>query len=71
MDAPDRLDSWKEIAAYVHRNRGTCMTWAKTLGLPVYHIDSRSPRSRVFAFRSEIDRWFKSRASCSSLGFSS
>jgi hypothetical protein len=62
MDASDRMDSWKEIARYVNRDVATCIKWAREYGLPVYHIDKDSPRSRVFAFRSEIDQWFKSRA---------
>lgn len=58
----DRLDSWKEIANYVKRDISTCRIWKKKLDLPVYRIDKKSNRSRVFAYRSEIDRWFKERA---------
>jgi hypothetical protein len=57
----DRLDSWKEIADYIGRNIGTCIRWARYLGLPVYRIDKKSARSRVFAFESEIDHWFENR----------
>ena len=57
----DRLDSWKEISQYVGRNIGTCIKWTKKLGLPVYRIDKKSPCSRVFAYRSEIDQWFKNK----------
>jgi hypothetical protein len=57
----DRLDSWKEIADYIGRNVGTCIKWTKYLDLPVYRIDKKSSRSRVFAFKSEIDQWFKNR----------
>ena len=59
MKSEDRLDSWKEIADHVGRNVGTCIKWARYLGLPVYRIDKKSPRSRVFAYKSEIDLWFK------------
>jgi hypothetical protein len=50
-----RLDSWKEIAAYLQRDERTALRWAKS-GLPVY----KSPggiRGRVFAFAHEIDAW--------------
>lgn len=62
MDTIDRLDSWKEIAAYIKRDISTCHKWAKSLGLPVYRIDQTSTRSRVFSYKSEIDDWFKNRA---------
>jgi len=61
LEPAERLDSWKEIAGYIRRDVGTCIKWAKHYNLPVYHIDKNSPRSRVFAFRVEIDQWFKSK----------
>jgi hypothetical protein len=57
-----RMDSWKTIARYMNRDVATCMKWAKTYGLPVHRIDAHSKRSRVFAFKSEIDAWFEKRA---------
>jgi hypothetical protein len=62
VKSTDRLDSWKEIANYVNRDVRTCIKWSKKLGLPVYRIDNKSSRSRVFAYASEIDQWFKNRA---------
>jgi hypothetical protein len=59
MKSSERLDSWKEISVYVCRSVGTCMRWAKEFGLPIYHISEKTSRSRVFAFKSEIDQWFK------------
>jgi len=56
-----RFDSWKEVAEYLGRDIGTCLKWKKKLGLPIYRIDKESPRSRIFAFRSEIDQWFRDR----------
>lgn len=50
------LESWKQIAAYLHRNIRTCQMWEKDLGLPVHRLDS-SARARVFAYADEIDRW--------------
>ena len=33
-----RLDSWKEIAAYVNRDVRTLQRWEKTAGLPVRRL---------------------------------
>jgi len=57
----DRLDSWKEIAKYVGKSVKTCEKWVAKLGFPVRRIDKTSRKSRVFAFKSEIDEWFKKR----------
>ena len=59
MAYSDRLDSWKEIASYIRRDISTCMKWEKELKLPVYRINKSSSRSPVFAFKSDIDNWFK------------
>lgn len=53
------LDSWKQIAQYLHREVRTCYRWAKELGLPVHRIDDKSPKSKVFAYKDEIDKWLK------------
>ncbi len=50
------LESWKEIAAHLHRNIRTCQMWEKDLGLPIHRLDG-SPRARVFAYPDELDRW--------------
>ena len=52
----DRLDSWKEIATYLHREVRTVQLWEKHEGLPVHrHFHKRL--GSVFAWRSEIDGW--------------
>ena len=56
------LDSWKEISIYLGRDIRTCFRWEKELGLPVHRIDPTSPRSKVFAYKSEIDEWLKEKA---------
>ena len=56
-----RLDSRKEISSYLGREIRTCYRWAIELGLPVRRIDGRSARSRVFAFRDELDNWLRNR----------
>jgi hypothetical protein len=60
--APDggRLDSWKEIAVYLHREVRTAERWEKREGLPVHrHIHPNA--SSVYAFKHEIDAWLHSR----------
>ena len=53
---PDRLDSWKEIAAYLGRDVRTVQRWERAEGLPV-HRHVHSERGSVFASRVEIDAW--------------
>ena len=63
-DADDRLDSWKEIAAYLERTVTTAKRWEKEEGLPVRrHVHSK--QATVYASRSEIDTWRKNRSSAS------
>ncbi len=52
----ERLDSWKEIAAYVGRDVRTVIRWEQKGGLPVYRIPV-GQRQAVYAFRHEIDEW--------------
>lgn len=58
MIAPDpqRLDSWKDIAAYLDRSVRTVQRWERE-GLPVHRHDHRNGAS-IFAYRDEIDRWW-------------
>lgn len=58
QDGPttDRLDSWKEIAAYVGRDVRTVIRWEQKGGLPVYRVPV-GQRQAVYAFRHEIDEW--------------
>jgi Tol biopolymer transport system component len=55
-----RLDSWKEIAAYLQRNAVTARRWEKEEGLPVHRHNHKS-RSSIYAYPSEIDAWRASR----------
>lgn len=54
--APDRLDSWKEIASYLGREVRTVQLWEKNEGLPV-HRHFHKQLGSVFGFRSEIESW--------------
>jgi Tol biopolymer transport system component len=51
-----RLESWKEIAAYLQRDVKTAHRWEKAEGLPV-HRHSHKSRSSVYAYPAEIDAW--------------
>jgi hypothetical protein len=56
----ERLDSWKEIAAYLGRQVRTLHLWEKAEKLPVHrHIHSK--RGTVYAFKSELDAWKQAR----------
>src|SRR5262249_50424680 len=53
----DRLDSWKEIAAYLNRTVRTVYRWHRSEGLPVYrHGGEKGP---VCAFKTELDAWLR------------
>ena len=56
----DRLDSWKEIAAHLNRSVRTVTRWEREEGLPVHrHLHSKS--GSVYAYRAELDDWWKNR----------
>jgi Tol biopolymer transport system component len=56
----DRLDSWKEIAAYMKRDATTVQRWEKREGMPVHrHIHDKL--GSVYAFRTELDAWARNR----------
>jgi Tol biopolymer transport system component len=55
-----RLDSWKEIAAYLKRDVTTVQRWEKREGMPVRrHLHHRL--GTVYAFRADLDAWTRSR----------
>jgi hypothetical protein len=53
----DRLDSWKEIAAYLQRDVTTVRRWERKEGLPV-HRKLHEKLGTVYAFRAELDAWW-------------
>ena len=55
-EAPERLESWKEIAAYLGREVRTVQGWEKNEGLPV-HRHQHAKQGSVYAFRTELDAW--------------
>jgi TolB-like protein/Flp pilus assembly protein TadD len=52
-----RLDSWKEIAAYLRRDVRTVQRWERNEGLPV-HRKLHGTLGSVFAFEHELDAWW-------------
>ena len=59
--AQERLDSWKDIAAYLQREVRTVQLWEKNEGLPV-HRHAHLKRGTVYAYKAEIDAWEKGRS---------
>jgi Tol biopolymer transport system component len=56
----DRLDSWKEIAAYLKRDVTTVQRWEKREKMPVHrHLHDRM--GSVYASRAELDAWTRGR----------
>jgi Tol biopolymer transport system component len=55
-----RLDSWKEIAAYLKRGERTVRRWEQAEGLPVHrHVHEKA--ASVYAYSGELDAWVQSR----------
>ncbi len=55
-----KLESWKEIAAYLQRDVSTVRRWEKHEGLPVRRHEHRT-RSSVYAIPAELDAWLATR----------
>jgi TolB-like protein/Tfp pilus assembly protein PilF len=56
----DRLDSWKDIAAYLKRSVPTVQRWERDEALPVHRHQHRKQGS-VYAYRPELDAWWRER----------
>ena len=56
----ERLDSWKAISSYLDRGVRTVQRWHADYGMPVRRVNGSS--SAVFAFKSELDYWLRSRS---------
>src|SRR3989442_1091028 len=56
----DRLDSWKEIANYLGRDKRTVQRWERTESLPI-HRHEHEKKSTVYAYTSELDEWRETR----------
>ena len=62
MEGRARLESWKEISAYLQRSIKTCQRWEIELGLPIHRLDG-TPSARVFANPDELDAWMAEKLS--------
>jgi tetratricopeptide (TPR) repeat protein len=58
--AGQRLDSWKEIAAFFQRDTRTVRRWEQTRDLPVHRVPGH--RGYVFAYVGELNQWLRSAA---------
>jgi Tol biopolymer transport system component len=63
----DRLDSWKEIAAYLKRDVSTVQRWERREGMPV-HRHLHDKLGSVYALRTDLDAWSQSRNLADTLG---
>lgn len=55
---PDRLNGWKEIAAFIGKAVRTVQRWEKEYGLPVRRLGGDSGEI-VFADRRELEDWIE------------
>lgn len=58
----DRLDSWKEIAAYLRKGVRTVQRWEQSNGLPVHRLEL-DRRGSVYAYKNELDEWWRGKQS--------
>ena len=54
------LRSWKEISAYANASVRTLQRWEKDAHFPIRRVLTKKG-SVVFAFRSDLDTWFRAR----------
>jgi TolB-like protein/Tfp pilus assembly protein PilF len=62
-----RLESWKEVAAYLGRDITTVRRWEKREGLPVRRLH-HSRLGSVYAYTGELDAWRNERAAGAATG---
>ncbi len=55
-----RLDSWKEIAAFLRRGIRTVQRWEREEGLPVHRL-AHEKRGSIYARCEELEAWWESR----------
>jgi Tol biopolymer transport system component len=54
-----RINSWKEIAAFLGRDVRTVIRWEKERRLPIHRVPG-GKRQGVFAYRHELEQWLNS-----------
>jgi TolB-like protein/tetratricopeptide (TPR) repeat protein len=60
VHAVGRLNSWKEIAAYLDTSVRTVQRWERLEGLPVHRHEHASVAT-IYAYTSEVDAWLGGR----------
>jgi serine/threonine-protein kinase len=55
------LNSWKEIASYLNRDIRTLQRWERSKDLPIHRLPG-GDKPAVYALKSELDAWLRSRA---------
>ncbi len=58
---PERLNSWKEIAAYLDTSVRTVQRWERAERLPVHRHEHAGGGGTAYAFTREVDAWRESR----------
>lgn len=53
------LRSWKDISTYLGVDVRTCHRWEARHGMPVHRAEGAEKRSNVFAYKDELDDWFR------------
>ncbi|MCG2815046.1 MAG: hypothetical protein L6425_03795 [Candidatus Aminicenantes bacterium] len=61
LKSENRLTSWKEIATFLDCDVRTCHRYEKDYRLPVHRISGKS-RSRVYAYKEELEQWMQERS---------
>jgi len=61
-NSKQRLDSWKEIAAFFERDERTVRRWELERGLPVHRLPGTA-RGAVYAFANELEEWLRHKQS--------
>ncbi|UCF37763.1 MAG: hypothetical protein JSU96_02540, partial [Acidobacteriota bacterium] len=59
-NSSERLDGWKEIAAYLKRDVRTVQRWEKSEDLPILR-HAHDTRATVYAYPQEVDAWWNNR----------
>jgi TolB-like protein/Flp pilus assembly protein TadD len=61
LDDEELLEGWKAIADHLNKTERTVQRWEKGKALPVRRLKAGSPdeQGRVFAYKKELDAWWK------------
>ena len=51
-----RLETWKEVAGFFHRDERTVKRWEATRGLPIHRLPGKG-KSRIYADVHELEAW--------------